>query len=107
MDFNSDRVQSIIKCSEELNKRKEDITKLKDIRLREWQKLNTYASKLLNILIEAENILGTFDDYQLSNGQCYPEFETWYNQLAILRAEFTNFVDKNPEILELDNQINN
>ena len=99
MDINSERMKSLLNCGEEVKKREEAIAKLKDIRLRDWQKLDTYASKLLNLLIEAEDILGMFDDFQLWNGQCYPDFETLYNRLETIRMDFTNYIDENPELL--------
>ena len=49
--------------------------KFPDIREREWSKIDSKVSKILNYLIEAENILVDLDEYQMENGQNYPEIE--------------------------------
>ena len=41
---------------------------MKDIRERSWEKNNCDAAKLLNLLIETENLLISLDEYQNDNG---------------------------------------
>ena len=72
-----------------------------DIRERSWKNNNCKAAKLLNLLIEAENILIDFDEYQIQNEQCYPEFEELMLQLGEIRSNYTNLVDNNKEILDI------
>jgi hypothetical protein len=74
---------------------------LPDIRLRDWSNNNTPASKLHNLLIEAENILLYLDDIQMKNDQCYPEIEDFMLQIGALREKYTNFVDNNKKILDI------
>ena len=97
---------------EELKKREEELKmiakkiqdsglKFPDIREREWSKIDSKVSKILNYLIEAENILVDLDEYQMENGQNYPEIEDMMLQLGELRNNFTNFIDNNLELLKL------
>lgn len=72
---------------------------MEDIRKRDWLKLNTKAAKLLNLLIEAENILIDLDEYQIENDQCYPEIEDMMLQLGVIREHYTEFVDNHKEVL--------
>ena len=65
-----------------------------DIRERSWINIDSDTAKLLNLLIEAEDILIKLDEYQMENGQCYPEFEELMLQLAEIRAKYTNPIDK-------------
>ena len=74
---------------------------LPDIRNREWSKLEVPAAKLLNLLIEAENILIELDDIQMNNDQCYPEIEDMMLQLGEIRSNYINFVDNNLDILDI------
>lgn len=75
--------------------------KFPDIREREWLKLNSKASQLLKLLIEAENIMIDLDTYQMENNQCYPEIEDMMLQLGVIREKYSKFVDDNPEVLDL------
>lgn len=72
---------------------------MEDIRNREWLKLDTKVAKLLNLLIEAENILIDLDEYQMENNQCYPEIEDMMLQLGVIREHYTEFVDNHKEVL--------
>ncbi len=88
----------MIKLSDQI---KEAEGKMKDVRFREWLKLDSKISQALLYIINAENILGELDDFSLENDQCYPEFEDFCNEIAAVRAEITRYVDENPEILEI------
>ena len=72
-----------------------------DIREREWKKLDVPAAKLLQLLIDAENIFLDLDDYQMSHNQCYPDIEDMMLQIGILRENYTNFVDSHTEVLNI------
>ena len=72
---------------------------MEDIRNRDWSKLDTKVAKLLNLLIEAENILIDLDEYQMKNEQCYPEIEDMMLQLGVIREHYTKFVDNHKEVL--------
>lgn len=72
-----------------------------DIRERNWRNIDCDAAKLLNLLIEAEDLLVKFDEFQMENGQCYPEFEDFMLQLGDLRARYTEFIDKNLDIINI------
>ena len=73
-----------------------------DIREREWGKLDDVpAAKLLQLLIEAENILLDLDEFQMSHEQCYPEIEEMMLQIGVLREQYTNFVDSHSEVLDI------
>jgi len=78
---------------------------MEDIRYREWLKYDTKISQVLMHIISAENILGELDDYSLENGQCYPEIEELYNQLAAVRADLTKYVDENLDILKINYEL--
>jgi len=73
-----------------------------DIRDREWSKIDSDAATLLNYLVQAENIFVGLDEYQMENGQCYPEIEDMMLQISNLREKYTNFVDKNLDILKVN-----
>lgn len=68
---------------------------------REWLKVDSKASKLLKLLMEAEDIMITLDEYQMENNQCYPEIEDMMLQLGLLRDKYSKFVDNNLELLKL------
>lgn len=72
-----------------------------DIRRREWMNIDSKVSILLNCLIEAENILLELDEYQMENGQKYPELEDMMLQMGELRNQYTEFVDRNLELLKI------
>lgn len=73
-----------------------------DIRKREWGKLDDVpAAKLLQLLIEAEDIFLELDDFQMSHEQCYPEIEEMMLQIGVLREQYTNFVDSHIEVLDI------
>ena len=72
-----------------------------DIREREWLKVDSKASKLLKLLMEAEDIMITLDEYLMENNQCYPEIEDIMLQLGLLRDKYSKFVDNNLELLKL------
>lgn len=72
---------------------------MEDIRKRDWSTLDTKAAKLLNLLIEAENILIDLDEYQMENEQCYQEIEDMMLQLGVIREHYTEFVDNHNEVL--------
>lgn len=80
---------------------KESGLKFPDIREKEWMSLDTKVSKLLKLLIEAENILMEFDEYQLEHNQCYPKIEDMMLQLGDLRNSYSNYIDDNMEILKI------
>lgn len=73
-----------------------------DIRKKEWRKLNCDAARLLNLLISAEDIFISFDEYQMENGQCYPEIEDMMLEIGELRDEYIKFVEKNKDILDIN-----
>lgn len=81
----------------------ESQVQLPDIRERSWKNIDCIASNLLNLLIEAENILLKLDEYQMKNNHCYPEFEDFMLQISDLRAKYTAYIDNNIEILEIKN----
>lgn len=100
---------------EDIERRKEELEmiarkiqeskiQMPDIRERNWRNRDCDASRLLNLLIEAENLLLKFDEYQMENDQCYPEFEDFMLQIGDIRAKYTDFVDNNLEILEIKNK---
>ena len=73
-----------------------------DIRERAWGKLDDVkVAKLLQLLIEAENIFLDLDDFQMSHEQCYPEIEDMMLQIGVLREQYTNFVDSHMEVLDI------
>lgn len=73
-----------------------------DIREREWGKLDDVkAAKLLQLLIETEDIFLDLDDFQMSHEQCYPEIEDMMLQIGVLREQYTNFVDSHMEVLDI------
>lgn len=97
---------------EEYEKRKEDLEmiarkiqdsniQMPDIRERNWKNNNSDASKILGLLIEAEDLLFKLDEIQMENNQCYPEIEDFMLQLGDIRSRYTNFVDNNLEVLEI------
>ena len=75
-----------------------------DIRDREWTKVDSDPAKLLNLLIQAENVFIDLDDYQMNNGQCYPEIEDMLLQIGDLRSKYTDFVEKNIEVLKINSK---
>ena len=75
---------------------------MKDIRKKEWINLNTKASAALKKIIEAEDILIELDDYQMNNGQSYPELEDMMLEMGIFRKKYTNYIENHIELLELD-----
>lgn len=72
-----------------------------DIRLQPWYILDCDASKILNLLIEVENLFTKFDEYQMENGQCHPEFEDFMLQISDIRARYSDFVNKNLDVLKI------
>ncbi len=78
---------------------------MKDIRYRDWIDLDTRVSKVLKLLIEAEDIMHELDDYQLFNGQKYPEIEDLTNQLSCLSEDYTKYIDKHKELIKMDDTI--
>ena len=76
---------------------------MKDIRYRDWMKYDSKISQAVFHIISAENILAELDEFSLENEQCYPEIEELYNKLAFLRSEILEYVDKNPNILGVNN----
>lgn len=78
---------------------------MKDIRFRSWMEEDTRISKALKLIIEAEDILMDFDDYQLWKDSKYCDFEEFHNQLAYLRSNLLEYVDKTPDVLKLDKKI--
>ena len=75
-----------------------------DIRDRSWSKKDCDAARLLNLLVEAENIFLKLDDFQMENGQCYPEIENMMLQIGELRSKYLEFVDNHIEILEVNSK---
>ena len=74
-----------------------------DIRERSWSKKDCDAARLLNLLVEAENIFLKLDDFQMNNGQCYPEIENMMLQIGEIRSKYLDFVDNHIEILDINN----
>lgn len=72
-----------------------------DIRNRSWKNIDSDTAKLFNLLIEAEDILIKLDEYQMENGQCYPEFEDFMLQIGDIRKRYTEFIDNNQETLNI------
>ena len=75
--------------------------RLPDIRKRDWLKLDTPAAKVLEKLIEAEDYLTQLDDYQMEQGQNYPQIEDMMLQLGYLRRDYTKYIDEHTELLLL------
>lgn len=75
---------------------------IKDIRYKEWICLNTPISNTLKSIIETEDLLSELDDYSTNHNQCYPIFEDLKLQISSIRREFTAFVEKNREVLEIN-----
>lgn len=100
--MDQERIDALLKLGEEIKKREDKMT---DIRPRKWMNLNTRVSKALKLLIEVEDILMDLDDYQMGNGQYYTDFEELYNQLADIREHFADYIDKHPELLTMDEDI--
>lgn len=75
-----------------------------DIRDRDWMKLDSKAAQVLNLLIEAENILTELDEYQMENGNCYPDIEDIALEFGLLRKKYTDFVDENKEVLMINSK---
>lgn len=73
-----------------------------DIRERNWRNINCDAAKILNLLIETENLLVKFDEFQMNNDQCYPEIEDLMLLIGDVREKYTDFVDRNLEVLEIN-----
>ncbi len=100
--MDQERIEELLKLGEEVKKREDKMT---DIRPRDWMNLDTRVSKVLRLLIEAEDILMDLDDYQMGNGQYYTDFEELYNQLADIREHFADYIDKHLELLTMDKDI--
>ena len=77
-----------------------------DIRVRPWYILDCDASKILNLLIEIEDLFTKFDEYQMKNNQCYPEFEDFMLQIGDIRYRYTEFIDNNLEVLAIKTKKN-
>lgn len=97
---------------EEIEKREEELKMIArkiqesglqfpDVRDREWSKLDSKVSRVLKLLVEAEDIMVELDEHQMENEQNYPEIEDMMLQLGELRGNFTNFIDNNLELLKL------
>lgn len=41
--------------------------------------------------------------FSMEYGQCYSEFEEFYNIIASLRVDLLKYVDENPDILNISN----
>ena len=102
----------VIVSEEELRKREEELKMIArkiqdsglqfpDVRDRKWLKIDSKVSRILKFLVDAEDIMVDLDEYQMENGQIYPEIEDMMLQLGELRNNFTNFVDNNLDLLEL------
>lgn len=78
-----------------------------DIRIRDWMNLDTKVSNAAKLLISAENILTELDDFQLWNGQDYPDLEDFNLQLSEFRNKFINYIDEHKELLTMDEKVNN
>ena len=75
-----------------------------DIRKKEWLNLDVIAAKTLEKIIEAEDYLIQLDDYQMGQGQAYPQIEDMMLKLGSLRKEYTEFVERHSELLKVDNK---
>ncbi len=106
MGIDEDRINKLLQFGEEIKKREDGINKMKDIRNRDWMHLDTKVSKILRLLLDAENELMDLDDYQLWNGQEYSAFEDFYNQLSDFRERYTKYIDEHKELLTMDDKIN-
>ena len=42
-----------------------------------------------------------FDEYQMENGQCLPEFEDFMLQISDIRSRYSDFVNKNLDVLKI------
>ena len=84
---------------------KENEDKLTDIRKRDWMTMDNRFAKALNLFIELEDILTDLDDYQMETGQYYTDFEELSNQLSHTREHFTKYIDSHPELLTMDDEI--
>ena len=74
-----------------------------DIRYRDWLELDSDLSKAVQFIINAENHLSEIDIIGVKN-EFKSEFaipmETFYNRLAFLRLELTDYIDNNSEIFD-------
>lgn len=75
---------------------------LKDIRPRDWMNKKSTASEILKLLIQVEDLFMDLDEYSLEHDFCFVELESIMLKLGDVREEFTDYVDKNKEILDLD-----
>lgn len=100
MNSEKNRIAKMIMLGEEINKME---GKMEDIRYRDWLKYDSKISQAVLYILNAENILSELDEFSMENDQCYPEIETIYNKIASLRAELLEYVDKNPDILGINN----
>jgi len=75
-----------------------------DIRDRYWIKKDCDAGKILDCLIKAEDMLNNLDEFQMNHDQCYPDIEDMMLQIGELRKHFTDYVDSNPELLDIKNK---
>ena len=74
---------------------------LPDVRDKEWRKTDAPAARVMNLLVEAEDILIELDSIQMENNQCYPEIENFMLQLGEFRSKYSDFVDQNIDVLEI------
>lgn len=100
MNSEESRIAKIVMLGEKIKKMK---GQTQDIRYRDWLKYDSKISQAVLYLLNAENILAELDEFSMDNDQCYPEIETIYNKVASLRAEILEYVDKNPDILGVNN----
>ena len=92
------------KLKEMARKIQESGLQFPDIREKEWRNVQAPAAKVMNLLVEAEDILTELDSIQMKNNQCYPELEDFMLQVSDLRNRYSNFVDQNMDVLEIKNK---
>lgn len=100
MNSEKNRIARMVILGEEISKMDGQI---KDIRYRDWLKYDSKISQAVLHIINAENILAQLDEFSMDHEQCYPEIEELYNKVAFLRSEILDYVDKNPDILDVNN----
>ena len=79
----------------------EERDKFPDIRERKWRNTKTPDAKVMNLLVEVEDILVELDSIQMENNQCYPELEDFMLQVSDLRNKYSKFVDQNMDVLKI------
>lgn len=89
------------KMKEVARKIQESGLKFPDIRERDWRNIDAPAAKIMNLLVETEDILMELDEIQMNNNQCFPQIEDFMLQIGEIRSKYSDFVDNNSDILDV------